>query len=64
MVFTAILKYMGDLPSRALRSSNELTDQIFGPGLKHEPLRDEIYCQVVQLNVSINFSNFFRSCGS
>ena len=26
---TAILKYMGDLPSRALRASNELTDQIF-----------------------------------
>lgn len=28
-IFTAILKYMGDLPSRALRASNELTDQIF-----------------------------------
>ena len=29
MIFTAILKYMGDLPSRAIRTSNELTDQIF-----------------------------------
>lgn len=29
LIFTAILKYMGDLPSRALRASNELTDQIF-----------------------------------
>ena len=59
MVFTAILKYMGDLPSRALRSSNELTDQIFGPGLKHEPLRDEIYCQVVQQNIFLNFIILF-----
>ena len=29
MIFTAILKYMGDLPSRAIRTSNEITDQIF-----------------------------------
>ena len=29
LISTAILKYMGDLPSRALRASNELTDQIF-----------------------------------
>ena len=35
MIFTAILKYMGDLPSRALRTSNELTDQIFEGPLKH-----------------------------
>ena len=35
MIFTAILKYMGDLPSRAIRTSNELTDQIFEGPLKH-----------------------------
>ena len=30
-----ILKYMGDLPSRRSRASNELTDQIFEAPLKH-----------------------------
>ena len=35
MIFTAILKYMGDLPSRAVRTSTELTDQIFTGPLKH-----------------------------
>ena len=29
MIFTAILKYMGDLPSRGLRTTTDLTDQIF-----------------------------------
>ena len=38
MIFTAILKYMGDLPSRAIRTSNELTDQIFEGPLKHVSL--------------------------
>ena len=35
MIFSAILKYTGDLPSRAMRTSNELTDQIFEGPLKH-----------------------------
>ena len=35
MVFHAILKYMGDLPSRRTRTGNELTDQIFEGPLKH-----------------------------
>merc|ERR1719429_668108 len=48
MVFHAILKYMGDLPSRRTRTGNELTDQIFEGPLKHEILRDEIYCQVMK----------------
>ena len=33
--FSAILKYMGDLPSRRNRTSNDLTDQIFDGPLKH-----------------------------
>lgn len=46
--FNAILKYMGDLPSRRTRTGNELTDQIFDGPLKHEILRDEIYCQIMK----------------
>lgn len=46
--FNALLKYMGDLPSRRTRTGNELTDQIFDGPLKHEILRDEIYCQVMK----------------
>ncbi|KAG1715052.1 Myosin-VIIa [Nymphon striatum] len=39
---------MGDLPSRRTRTGNELTDQIFEGPLKHEILRDEIYCQIMK----------------
>ncbi|KAG7157734.1 Myosin-VIIa-like 1, partial [Homarus americanus] len=46
--FNAVLKYMGDLPSRRNRQGNDLTDQIFDGPLKHEILRDEIYCQVMK----------------
>ncbi|RXG69786.1 Myosin-VIIa [Armadillidium vulgare] len=46
--FTAILKYMGDLPSRRGRTGNDLTDQIFEGPLTHEILRDEIYCQIMR----------------
>ncbi|XP_046917979.2 LOW QUALITY PROTEIN: myosin-VIIa [Dermatophagoides farinae] len=46
--FNAILKYMGDLPSRRARSSNDLTDQIFEGPLKYDILRDEIYCQIMK----------------
>ncbi|XP_043214510.1 myosin-VIIa-like isoform X4 [Amphibalanus amphitrite] len=46
--FTAVLKYMGDLPSKRTRSGNELTDAIFEGPLKHEILRDEIYCQIMK----------------
>lgn len=48
LIFHAILKYMGDLPSRRTRTGNELTDQIFEGPLKHEILRDEIYCQIMK----------------
>ncbi|GBP20574.1 Myosin-VIIa [Eumeta japonica] len=46
--FTAILKYMGDLPSKRPRMGNEYTDHIFDGPLKHEILRDEIYCQIMK----------------
>ena len=39
---------MGDLPSRRTRTGNELTDQIFEGPLKHEILRDEVYCQIMK----------------
>ncbi|KAG5675745.1 hypothetical protein PVAND_005623 [Polypedilum vanderplanki] len=46
--FTAIMKYMGDLPSKRPRFGNEITDHIFDSPLKHEILRDEIYCQIMK----------------
>ncbi|KAF1393529.1 hypothetical protein PFLUV_G00016940 [Perca fluviatilis] len=48
MSFIAMMKYMGDYPSKRMRSVNELTDQIFEGALKAEPLKDEIYCQVIK----------------
>lgn len=45
--FTAILKYCGDLPAKR-RPGNEYTDHIFDGPLKHEILRDEIYCQLMR----------------
>ncbi|XP_051536832.1 unconventional myosin-VIIa-like [Myxocyprinus asiaticus] len=46
--FTAIMKYMGDYPSKRSRPVNELTDQIFEGALKAEPLKDEIFCQIIK----------------
>lgn len=42
------MKYMGDYPSKRTRSVNELTDQVFEGALKAEPLKDEIYCQIIK----------------
>uniref|UniRef100_A0A672S5Q9 Myosin VIIA n=1 Tax=Sinocyclocheilus grahami TaxID=75366 RepID=A0A672S5Q9_SINGR len=41
-------QYMGDYPSKRSRSVNELTDQIFEGALKAEPLKDEIFCQIIK----------------
>ncbi|XP_074497155.1 myosin VIIAa [Sebastes fasciatus] len=48
MSFIAMMKYMGDYPSKRTRSVNELTDQIFEGALKAEPVKDEIYCQIIK----------------
>ncbi|XP_016017062.1 unconventional myosin-VIIa isoform X2 [Rousettus aegyptiacus] len=48
MAFIAMLKYMGDYPSKRTRSVNELTDQIFEGALKAEPLKDEVYVQILK----------------
>ncbi|XP_025212198.1 unconventional myosin-VIIa isoform X3 [Theropithecus gelada] len=48
LAFTAVLKYMGDYPSKRTRSVNELTDQIFEGPLKAEPLKDEAYVQILK----------------
>ncbi|KAM9761609.1 unconventional myosin-VIIb [Menidia menidia] len=52
--FTAILKYMGDYPTRQMQTSLELTDVIFGAATKNEALRDEIYCQIMKQMTSNN----------
>ncbi|KAM4620039.1 unconventional myosin-VIIa [Polymixia lowei] len=44
----SVMKYMGDYPSKRVRSVNELTDQIFEGALKTEPLKDEIFCQILK----------------
>ncbi|KAM5165557.1 unconventional myosin-VIIb [Mantella aurantiaca] len=46
--FTAVMKYMGDYPSKQSRSQVELTDQIFSGPIREEALRDEIYCQILK----------------
>ncbi|XP_017349051.1 unconventional myosin-VIIa [Ictalurus punctatus] len=48
LAFTAIMKYMGDYPAKRARSVNELTDQIFEGSMKAEPLKDEIFCQIMK----------------
>ncbi|CAG9767592.1 unnamed protein product [Ceutorhynchus assimilis] len=47
-IFTSILRYMGDLPAPKAKYPNEYTDQIFGPPLKIEMLKDEVYCQIMR----------------
>ncbi|EGD80527.1 myosin-VIIa [Salpingoeca rosetta] len=47
-IYQNIMKYMGDYPSKKARCSTELTDLIFEFPLAHEPLRDEVYCQLIK----------------
>ncbi|EDQ89347.1 uncharacterized protein MONBRDRAFT_37062 [Monosiga brevicollis MX1] len=47
-IFQAIMKYMGDYPSKKARISTELTDVIFEAPLAHEMLRDEVYVQLIK----------------
>ncbi|KAM9008237.1 unconventional myosin-VIIb isoform 2-T4 [Ara ararauna] len=46
--FIAIMKFMGDYPSKQMHSSVEVTDQIFVAAIQEEILRDEIYCQIMK----------------
>lgn len=48
VIFTNILRYMGDLPSNRQRLGTEYTDLIFSPALEHSHLRDEFYCQIIR----------------
>nr|CAH7763744.1 unnamed protein product [Callosobruchus chinensis] len=47
-IFTAILKYMGDLPAPKANYSNEYTDEIFAEALRNDSLKDEVYCQIMK----------------
>ncbi|XP_053452789.1 unconventional myosin-VIIb isoform X2 [Nycticebus coucang] len=46
--FVAILRYMGDYPSRQVWPTLELTDQIFSLALQDSSLQDEVYCQILK----------------
>ncbi|XP_019876972.2 myosin-VIIa-like isoform X2 [Aethina tumida] len=47
-MFTAVLKYMGDLPAPKPKYATEYTDEIFGPAMEETLLKDELYCQIMR----------------
>lgn len=47
-IFVSIMKYMGDEPSKRSRLGTHFTDHIFKLPISMEPLRDEVYCQIVK----------------
>uniref|UniRef100_A0A1I7WWK0 Myosin motor domain-containing protein n=1 Tax=Heterorhabditis bacteriophora TaxID=37862 RepID=A0A1I7WWK0_HETBA len=47
-IYSYLMKYMGDQPSRRCRLGIDLTDHIFKPALSQEILRDELYCQLMK----------------
>ncbi|XP_042850117.1 unconventional myosin-VIIb isoform X3 [Panthera tigris] len=47
-IFIAILRYMGDYPSRQAWTPVDLTNQIFSLALQESALQDEVYCQILK----------------
>lgn len=47
-MFYSIMKYMEDQPAKLTRRNTDLTDLIIEPAILNEPLRDELYCQVIK----------------
>lgn len=47
-MYLNVMKYMGDYPSKKSRGTTDVTDAIIEHPLNNEPLRDELYCQIMK----------------